>query len=592
MPRRVALLLTLLALAACATPAAQAPAATPAEVGATATALPRPTDLPTASPAPSATAAPALPTPPPQITAAPAVAAAPPQPGWWDGAVCYEVFVRSFADSDGDGIGDLNGLAAKLDYINDGNPATTSDLGANCIWLMPIMQAASYHGYDVTDYYTVEHDYGSNDDFKRLVAEADKRGIKIILDLVLNHTSSQHPWFQAALHNPGSPYRDWYLWAQAKPAYKGPFGGEAWHRSPVANEYYYGMFWSEMPDLNYRNPAVTAEAEQISDFWLKEMGAAGFRMDAVKHLIEHQAAQADTVETHNWLRDYRSYLQRSDPGSFTIGEIFDSNPSNLGPYYPDQLDSYFEFEVARQIRGAAKLGLARPYLQAVSQAYQKLPYQRWAPFLTNPDQNRVMSELGDDPAKAKLAALALLTLPGMPFVYYGEEIGMLGVKPDERLRTPMQWDASPGFGFTSGRPWQALQADAATKNVAAQSADPGSLLNAYRRLIGLHTTTSALAKGDFTPLSADNSGVAAFIRRQGDSAVLVLINFDKAAAAGVGLALATSDLPPGAYRLTPLYGAPGTEPAPLRIDAGGSVLGYRPMAEIPPQTGYIFQLTP
>ncbi|NNJ11697.1 alpha-amylase [Chloroflexales bacterium ZM16-3] len=557
MPRHIsALLLILLTLAACASPPPRLP--TPASQ----------------SPTPDSRL------PPPDSL----------QASWWDSAVCYEVFVRSFYDSDGDGVGDLNGLIQKLDYISDGDPATTGDLGASCIWLMPIMKAASYHGYDVTDYYTVDPAYGSNDDFKRLVAEADKRGIKVILDLVLNHTSSQHPWFQAALRDPASPYRDYYLWAKQKPTYRGPFGGEAWYKSPLADEYYYAMFWSEMPDLNYRNPAVTAEAEKISAFWLNEMGAAGFRMDAVKHLIEDQAAQADTVETHNWLRGYRTFLQATAPGSFTIGEIFDGKPSTLADYYPDQLDMYFEFAVAKQTIGAANVGISSLYMKAVSDAYSKLPSQRWAPFLTNHDQNRAMSVLGDSMPKAKLAALGLLTLPGLPFVYYGEEIGMLGKKPDERIRTPMQWADGAGGGFTSGAPWEPPQDDAATKNVASQDGDPGSLLNTYRTLINLHVGTPALATGDFTPLEA--KGLAAFIRSQGDSRVLVVINFDSDPASGFSLGAAASGLPAGIYQLTPIYGPPSGAPAALTVGDGGSFAGYAPLAEIPPQTGYIFLITP
>ncbi len=556
MPRRtVALLLILLALAACGSPDAQAPQPVP------------PLD-------------PERPTPPPAISAGPTAAPAPLPAGWWDGAVCYEVFVRSFYDSDGDGVGDLSGLIQKLDYISDGDPATTGDLGANCIWLMPITKAASYHGYDVTDYYAVDPAYGSNDDFRRLVAEADRRGIKVIIDLVLNHTSSKHPWFQQALRDPSSPYRDYYLWAKKAPGYPGPFGGPAWHKSPVADEYYYAMFWSEMPDLNFRNPTVTAEAEKISAFWLNEMGAAGFRMDAIKHLIEHGAAQADTTETHNWLRGYRDFLEKTAPGSFTIGEISDGKPSSLAPYYPDQLDMYFEFEVAKQIRSSVSLGIAGLYMKAVSEAYGKLPFQRWAPFLTNHDQDRVMSLLGDSLPKARLAAVALLTLPGLPFVYYGEEIGMLGKKPDERIRTPMQWADGAGFGFTSGRPWEPPQDDAATKNVAAQAGDPGSLLSAYRALINLHTGTPALATGDFTPLEAQ--GLAAFIRQQGESRTLVLINFSSATASGYSLGAAASGLPAGTYALKPIYGAPAGDMAPLAVGAGGGFAGYAPLGRDPP----------
>lgn len=573
MPRLTILLIFAALLAACGRPAAQAPTATP-----------------TAARPPTATVDPRLPTAPPRITPGPTATPFPLEAGWWDGAVCYEVFVRSFFDSDGDGNGDLAGLIQKLDYINDGDPASTGDLGATCIWLMPITAAASYHGYDTLDYYTVEPDYGTNDDFKRLVAEAEARGIKVIIDLVINHTSSQHPWFQEALRDPDSPYRDWYLWSQVKPAYRGPFNNEVWHQSPVSDEFYYGLFWSEMPDLNFRNPAVTEEVRKISRFWVEEMGAAGFRMDAIKHLIEYQGAQENTPETHQWLREYRAFLQAELPGTFTVGEIFDGDPFTLAPYYPDQLDYYFEFDVAAAARGAADVGLARQYVEAVQAATNSLPFQRWSPFLTNHDQNRVMSELDDDPAKAKLAALALLTLPGLPFIYYGEEIGMLGLKPDENIRTPMQWTADAAAGFSSGEPWRAPQPDYTTKNVAAQEADAFSLLNTYRALVQLHTSTPALASGEFVAFSSDNSAVAAFLRVSGDDVALVLINFDRGDAVDARLDLAQSPLPAGDYTLSPIFGAPEVGPTPLTVGTDGAVQGYIPIPNIPPQTGYIFRL--
>src|SRR5881628_3756751 len=200
------------------------------------------------------------------IAASPAGQPAPPAPAWTHGGVCYEIFVRSFFDSNGDGIGDLNGLAAKLDYVKG--------LGASCIWLMPVAASPSYHGYDVSDYYTVEPAYGSNDDFKRLVVEAHRRGIAVLVDMVLNHTSSEHPWFQAALRDTTSPYRTWYRFSPT-PLGKGPWGGEAWHRSPVRDEYYYGVFWSGMPDLNYQTPAVREEANKIATFWRSEERRVG-----------------------------------------------------------------------------------------------------------------------------------------------------------------------------------------------------------------------------------------------------------------------------------------------------------------------------
>lgn len=303
---------------------------------------------------------------------------------------------------------------------------------------MPIFASPSYHGYDTVDYYSVDPEYGTNQDFKRLVAEAHARGIRVILDLMLNHTSSEHPSFQDALRDPASPYRDWYIWAHEDPNYRGPWGDEAWHRSPVRDEYYYGVFWEGMPDLNYRNPAVTAEARAISAYWLGEMGADGFRLDAIKHLIEDGRIQENTPATQRWLREYRAFLDATAPDALTVGEVFGGGAAVLASYYPDQLDSYFQFEVGAAILAAANDGLAADVVTTVEDASAVAPDQRWAPFLTNHDQPRVMTQLGGDVAEAKLAATALLTLPGLPFLYYGEEIGMAGDKPDELIRTPMQ----------------------------------------------------------------------------------------------------------------------------------------------------------
>lgn len=530
--------------------------------------------------------------PTPISTPAAPPSAAPLAAGWWDDAVCYEIFVRSFRDSNGDGVGDLNGVIEKLDYINDGQPSAPGqqprDLGATCIWLMPIMQSTSYHGYDVADYYTVDDEYGSNDDFKRLVDEAHKRGINVVLDLVLNHTSSEHPWFQSALTDPNSPYRDWYIWSPSDPGYRGPWGDVAWHKSPARDEYYYGVFVAGMPDLNYRNPAVTAEARKISAFWLNEMGADGFRLDAIKHLIEADRVQEDTVETHAWLRDYDAFLQQTAPDSFTIGEIFNASPVTLRPYYPDQLDTYFQFDIGAKLITAAATGQAKQFVGSVRVADSTLPFQRWAPFLTNHDQERVMTTLGDDVSKAKLAATALLTLPGLPFVYYGEEIGMLGTKPDPQIRTPMQW-ASAADGFTTGQPWAAFQPNSATVNVAAQDEEADSLLNLYRRLIHLHAEQPALGHGSFTALTSSDNKLAAFLRQSDDQAVLVVINFGKDALTDAQISIEQSTLAAGEYQLEPLLGdQPG---ASLTVADGGAIAAYTPLDQLAPRTGYIFKLS-
>src|SRR3954468_3285985 len=233
----------------------------------------------------------------------PAPAPAPAAPAsnstaWWHNGVCYEVFVRSFADGDGDGIGDLRGLTARLDYINDGNPASTTSLGARCIWLMPIDKSASYHGYDVTDYYHVDPHYGTDDDFRALVAEAHRRDIHVIVDFVPNHSSSDNPWFQAALRDPASPYRNWYRWSATKPSQTGPWGQEIWHKSPVRDEHYYGLFWGGMPDLNYETRALLDEMLKVTTHWLRDMHADGFRFDAVPYLVEEGNQIQHTSGTH------------------------------------------------------------------------------------------------------------------------------------------------------------------------------------------------------------------------------------------------------------------------------------------------------
>jgi alpha-amylase len=251
-------------------------------------------------------------------------------PAWTRGAVCYEVFVRSFSDSDGDGIGDLNGLTAKLDYINDGNPASNTDLGASCIWLMPVAESPSYHGYDVSDYYRVERDYGTNDDFKRLVVLAHRRGIRILVDMVLNHASSEHPSFQAALRDTASPYRSWYRFSPT-PLGKGPWGMEAWHRSSIRDEYYYGVFWKGMPDLNYETPAVREEAKKIATFWLRDMGVDGFRLDAVPYLVEEGSCLTGCAGTHAFLREYAAHIRSVSPEAYTVGEVW-GNVATVLPY--------------------------------------------------------------------------------------------------------------------------------------------------------------------------------------------------------------------------------------------------------------------
>jgi glycosidase len=469
----------------------------------------------------------------------PAPAASPPAtpsaqatPVWQD-RVFYEIFVRSFADSTqgplaGDGIGDFPGLIERLDYLNDGNPATTTDLGITGIWLMPISPSPSYHGYDVTDYFGVNPQYGSMDDFRRFLAEAHRRGIVVITDLVLNHSSRQHPAFRAALRD-DPKYRDWYIFVPEGevPTTRGPWDQVVWHEAN--GKHYYGIFWSGMPDLNYRTPAVTAEAHRIAEFWLREVGVDGFRLDAIRHLIEDGDVLSDTPETVAWLQDFQRHVRKVKPDAFTVGEVWTVTETVSEYVAADALDLAFEFELATAILEAAKTGQGSKLAYGVANVVRNYPAGRYATFITNHDQNRIASELREDPVRLKLAASLLLTLPGVPFLYYGEEIGQIGAKPDEMIRNPMPWTSGTHGGFTTAaRPWEPLQRGHEKRNVATQEADPGSLLHHYRRLIRLRQSEPALLRGTTRVLETGREDVVAWERADGARRLVVVANLSSA----------------------------------------------------------------
>ncbi|MBA3533283.1 MAG: alpha-amylase [Ardenticatenales bacterium] len=507
---------------------------------------------------------------------------------WWNDTVWYEVFVRSFYDSDGDGIGDIQGLIQKLDYLNDGNPTTTSDLGVTGLWLMPVMESPSYHGYDVVDYYQVEADYGNNEDFKQLMEEAHQRGMRVIVDMVLNHTSSQHPWFQAARE--GDAEREaWYIFHEGeRPTEFAPWGGgNIWHPAGE-NRSYYGIFWSEMPDLNYENPAVTREVETITQFWLEEMGADGFRLDAIRHLIETDGVLEHTEETHTWLEEYHNYVRSIEPDDFIVGEVW-SPTDQVIPYIGEELDTAFEFTIAQNILDAANNENAGTARFAYAIATQNYPDQQFAPFIANHDQNRAFSTLKGNMDHMKMAAAMLLTGPGTPFIYYGEEIAMRGMKPDEDIRKPMSWTGDEAAGFTTGTPWRDFSQDYETNNVAAMSEEPESLLNLYRRLIALRNEHEALRIGEYLVLQSSTNGIYPFIRQSNDETLLVLHNL-------------TGD-PISDYRLSLKAGAQVDEGAPAELFQGATVMPllpdeqggfteYTPIQTLEPYRTYIIQLRP
>jgi len=454
---------------------------------------------------------------------------------WTEGAVFYEIFVRSFSDSDGDGKGDLNGLISRLDYLNDGDPATTGDLGVDAVWLMPVFRSPSYHGYDTTDYESINPDYGSNADFDRFLAEAHRRGIRVILDFVMNHTSSEHPWFVDSSSGASSVKRDWYVWSPIDLGWMQPWGNSpTWH--PKNGAFYYGIFWSGMPDLNFRTPAVRAEIERLAHLWL-DRGVDGFRLDATRHLIETGPGpgQSDTPETHTFLKEFAASVRGTHPSASLVGENWTETPT-IATYYGstaavaggDELPMNFDFPLAEQIVRAVNAGDAGGIAEKIAEIQSLYPAGVVdAPFLTNHDQVRVATQLSRSPSKMRNAAAILLTLPGAPFLYYGEEVGLQNgtTGNDEAKRTPMPWDGTAGGGFTTGAPWFPFAPGRETENVAAEMGDRTSLLSRYRDLIRLRHASSALARGDMELLTPTGSSpTLAFLRVDGAERVFVAHN--------------------------------------------------------------------
>lgn len=472
--------------------------------------------------------------PSPTLTVEPAVTSSPQvlptsyevdeQPG----TVYYEIFVRSFYDADGDGIGDLKGVTAKLDYLKE--------LGIGGIWLMPINASPSYHGYDTTDYYAINPEYGTLDDLKELLREAHERDIKVIMDLVVNHTSSEHPWFVDALANPESPYRSWFhiVNADEKVQMDGAAGSGSppWHVS--SDSKYLGIFWGGMPDLNFDEPAVREEMIRIGQYWL-EQGLDGFRLDAAKHIYGDYTSTIYTPEViaanQTWWKEFRDGLSEVKPDAYLIGEVWDS-VSVIAPFLDHSFNSAFHFDLVDRIIGAVENERDADFAFSLGRSHSVFNQSSGgafidAPFLSNHDDNRVMTVLGGNISHAKMAAAILLTLPGNPFIYYGEEIGMKGAKPDEYIREPMIWYADPSGG--EGQPtWERSRhnAEAGAVSVEAQLQDEQSLLSHYRKLIAWRNEELALRDGaiaEYT-LAEGNSKLSLYVRAMTNERVLVVHN--------------------------------------------------------------------
>ncbi len=436
---------------------------------------------------------------------------------WQANAVFYEVFVRSFQDSNGDGIGDFNGLTSRLDDLKD--------LGVTALWLMPIFPSPSYHGYDVTDYDAVNPQYGTMQDFEKLLEAAHEREMKVILDWIPNHSSREHQWFLES-RNPSSPKRDWYVWRKDNPGWKKPWGefGNVWHS--IDGFYYYGAFWEGMPDLNHRNPAVTAALNASAKTWL-ERGVDGFRVDAVRYILETQTDNTpDTPENIAWFEKFSSFVKSVKPEAAVVGEIW-TDVGTVGKYMTggSANNLAFNFDMYKGIQdtvNSSKRGPAERILENVAKAYPSSAID--ALFISNHDQRRP-KYFGN--LKYRTAADLLLTLPGTPFLYYGEEVGMPNGpgNNDENKRTPMRWDDTANAGFSSRSPWYSFSTDDKAITVKAQKALPGSLYNHYKNLIRLRQSQPALRAGGYQPIQAGER-IMAFARTLEDSSIIVVINLD------------------------------------------------------------------
>jgi glycosidase len=512
---------------------------------------------------------------------------------WYRKAVFYEVFVRSFQDSNGDGKGDLRGLISRLDYLNDGDPNTTQDLGVDALWLMPVFDSPSYHGYDVVDYERIEPDYGTLEDFELLCAEAHRRGMRVILDFVINHSGVGHPWFVESASSRTSEKREWYSWRDQDPGWKQPWSQfsntPTWH--PRNGAYYYGVFWGGMPDLNLQNPGLRAEVKRLAGLWLSR-GADGFRLDAARYLIETGggSGQADTPETHAFWKEFAAHVRQVKPDAVLVGENWSTTPI-VATYYGstkdvpggDELPLNFNFGLSEQILAGLNGGNAAPIAAKLVEMATVYPAGvSDAPFLTNHDMVRVANQVGGHTGKLANAAALLLTLPGAPFLYYGEELGVANgtANNDEAKRTPMPWDDTAGGGFTTGTPWYPFSQGArAGVSVAAQTNVPGSLLSRYRALIRARHASEAMSRGGLKLLSPTQGSQAmlSFVRTLGEERVLVVHNVtDYTVSAGP-------------------FELPGSTPEVLFADSNVSVLSRAAggwQASLPPRATGIWRLKP
>jgi len=394
----------------------------------------------------------------------------------------YEIFVGSFYDSNGDGVGDIRGIIQKLNYLNDGNPDSAVSLNIDGIWLMPINPSTSYHKYDVRNYTAIDSSYGTMNDFEDLISECNKRGIRVIIDLVVNHTSTGHTWFQNA-RSGNAVYQAYYNISGVKV-------NNYWYQLPGSNppKYYEAVFWDQMPDLNYDNPAVRAEMEKIIDFWL-DKGVSGFRLDAVKHIYEIHGTGNNKSSDHNknveWLRWFTNYCRSKKDDVYIVAEVWEWGIDLNKSYYSSGVPSNFNFYAAQNriptyAKSAVPASDFASYVVNWNTEIKKGSSSAIdAPFISNHDMSRIASVIGNNSTQQKMAASMLLFSPGNPFIYYGDEIGTTGTLPnDQNARGPMRWSRSNRIGETKG-PGGNSQAYWDASSVSEQLGDSGSVLRFY-----------------------------------------------------------------------------------------------------------------
>ena len=485
---------------------------------------------------------------------------------WFKSAVFYQVNVRAFYDSSGNGIGDLNGLTEKVPYL--------ANLGIDCIWIMPIYSSPlNDDGYDIADFFDVHPDLGTLDDFKRMVEVAHQKGIRIIADLVINHTSDQHPWFQQARQDPQSEYRDYYVWSESDRKYQDTriifrdVETSNWTWDEQSGEFFWHRFYSSQPDLNFDNPAVREEMKNVAKFWL-DLGIDGFRVDAVPYLFEREGTNCENLpETHDYLKELRQYIDQHYPQAVLLCEA-NQWPADLRPYFGDgdEFHMGFHFPLMPRVYMALESGEVTKIVEILDQTPEIPENCGWCTFLRNHDEltlemvteeerqwmweryapkqrmrlnlgirRRLAPLLGNDTQKIRLANSLLFTLPGSPFIYYGDEIGMgdnIWLNDRDGVRTPMQWSSERNGSFSTAPKHKLFQPiidsvefPLAKCNVAVQIEDQESLFTSIKQMIEVRGERSALSIGRFRwAESGENPNLAAYFREDAESCILVVNN--------------------------------------------------------------------